>query len=363
MAKTYDVKCVLFTANEKGKTSHKSIDLESFIECLNKPEIKERLEEGKLLGLLTHDGRSRARQGEIPHHDWVMKDPDLCNITRKVTVKDGVVYGYLDLTDTPAAERFKSLYHQGCKIGVSISTQLIEHPDSFQIVEFFGTDFTLRGEFASAQIVEANFSEASPTTPTNFNSSIQFNVPVDPTEKVILGNFSENPTSTKSAKSDIRILEKDFSSSRKQTPGVKDSDFSLKEMLREHTRQPAINLRTRINEVIRWSKMARVKTFQENRTYLRRYILEYVNEWVLLSLGDSTNDLNIAIGLRLSQYCKDRAPMRSLQMQLKRARASMDKNGYMSREIQLKLNEDFASVMNQIYEYINSKIKSEDKKL
>ncbi len=36
MAKTYDVKCVLFTANEKGKTSHKSIDLESFIECLNK---------------------------------------------------------------------------------------------------------------------------------------------------------------------------------------------------------------------------------------------------------------------------------------------------------------------------------------
>lgn len=109
--------------------------------------------------------------------------------------------------------------------------------------------------------------------------------------------------------------------------------------------------------------MARVKTFQENRTYLRRYILEYVNEWVLLSLGDSTNDLNIAIGLRLSQYCKDRAPMRSLQMQLKRARASMDKSGYMSREIQLKLNEDFASVMNQIYEYINSKIKSEDKKL
>ena len=92
--KTYDFKAILFHVGEKGKSSHKSINLDSFIRTMNSPEIRERLNDGKLLGLLTHDGRSRARQGHIPHHDLVMRDPDLVDILREVTIKDGVVYWY-----------------------------------------------------------------------------------------------------------------------------------------------------------------------------------------------------------------------------------------------------------------------------
>lgn len=139
MPKTYDVKAVLFHVGEKGKSSHKAIDYSSFLRTLQDPKIQERLKNGKLLGLLTHDDRAVARSGGIVHHDAIMKSPDLCNILREVTVKDGVVYGYMDLTDTPAAQRFKSLYKQGCKIGVSISTDLIER-DEFEIRELFGVE-------------------------------------------------------------------------------------------------------------------------------------------------------------------------------------------------------------------------------
>ena len=109
--------------------------------------------------------------------------------------------------------------------------------------------------------------------------------------------------------------------------------------------------------------MSRKKTFDENKKFLRRYILEYVNEWIMLSLGNPKSDLNVSLGLRLNTYCNNRSAMRTLQVQLKRARDAMESSGYMSRQIQTSLNEAFSDVMTEIYNYINRKVGSEEKML
>ena len=365
---TYDIKCILFVENEPGKTSGKSIDLPSFVKMMQTPKMQERLHNGMLMGLLTHDGRSRARQGMIPHHDWVMKDPDLCNIMREITVKDGVVYGYLDLTHTPAAERFKSLWKQGCKIAVSISTELHEGPDKFYIDECFGTDFTLRGENPSAQIIEANFSEGDPRRlDPNYDSKIQIgNFSVDPSETRIedvhYADFSEKPVA-KTPKSDFDTENHNEDSDNRKVSGS-CSDFSIREYIRERQRIPAVVFKQRVREVIQYSRLSRAKTFNENKSMLRRYLLEYVNEWITRSLSDPKNDMNIALGLRLSEYCKDRMPMRNLQRYLKRAKQQMtSQGGVMTRDVQTNLNKSFAQMMGQIYDYINSKVNDKGKVL
>lgn len=339
--KVYDVKAILFHIGEKGRSSHKAINYPSFVRTLQDPKIHERLIDGKLLGLLTHDERSVARRGDIPHHDLVMKSPDLCNILREVTTKDGVVYGYLDLTDTPAAQRFKSLYKQGCKIGVSISTDLVEG-DEFEIRELFGVDFTLRPEF-DTPIVEANFSEGKSKMDSNYKADFSFNAKVDPSETVLLsaGDFSEKLEQSK----------------------VESRDFAIRDYLRERQRTPAMVLRNRIMEVIRYAKMCRAKAFDDSKTYLRRYILEYLNEWVTMSIANPNSNLNIALGLRLSEYCKNRTPMRDLQRYLMRARQQLNQTGSMTKEVQTNLNRAFVSLMDEIYSYINEKIGDEDKKL
>jgi len=349
----YDIKCILFHVGEKGKTSHKAVNLQSFIDTLQKPVIQERLKDGKLLGLLTHDGRDTARQAHIPHHDMVMKDPDLCNVLRKVTIKDGTVYAYLDLIKSaPAAQRFMSLWKMGSKIGVSMSTELIEK-DEFYIQDLLGVDATLRAEFDSP-IVEANFSENSKhTIETNWDT-IQMGATVDPSEKVLLGNFSENPVSEPVEK---KTSNGDFSEEKKA------GDFSIREFLRERQRQPAMVLKQRIQEVIRYIRMSTSKSVATNAVFLRRYLLEYINEWILMSVSTPSSDLNISLGLRLTEYCKDRMPMRSLQLALRKARAQMEQSHSMTKNIQSELNSSFASVMNQIYDYVNEKVGNADKKI
>ena len=346
----YDIKCILFHIGEKGKTSHKAINYPSFVETLNKPVIQQRLKDGLLLGLLTHCDRDKARQSHIPHHDMVMRDPDLCNILRKVTTKDGVVYGYMDLTDTEASKRVRSLWKQGCKLGVSISTELVEK-DEFFITDLLGVDITLRPEF-DTPILEGNFSELQPNQKldTEYKGFSVGEFTVDSSETVIAGDFSEGESDV----SNVNFIQLDTD---------KPEDFSVREYLRERSRKPAQVLKARIRDVIAFMRMSRVKAVQDNRTFLRRYILQYVNEWVMASVNDPKNDLNIAVGLRLTEYCENRRPMRELQLQLKRARSQITSTGAMSRDIQSKVNTAFSDVMKEIYNYINSKVNNEDKRI
>lgn len=347
----YDLKVILFHVGEKGKTSKKAVNLQSFIDTVQKPVIQERLNDGKLLGLLTHDGRKVARTADIPHHDMVMKDPDLCNILRKITIKDGVVYAYLDLVkDAPAAKRFMTLWKMGSKIGVSMSTELIER-DEFFIQDLLGVDCTLRSEFDSP-IVEANFSEGKRGVDANYDE-IVIGAEVDPTEKVILGNFSENVEPVTNVEVEVSG---EFSES-------KSRDFSIRDFLRERQRQPAMVLKQRLNEVIRYMRFSTPKSISQNSVFLRRYILEYIHEWIMMSVATPSSDLNISLGLRLSEYCKDRVPMRELQVALRKARSQMSDSGSMLKSVQSDLNKAFARVMSQIYDYVNSKVDNEDKKI
>ena len=66
----YDVKALLLTFGEEGRTSHKEIDKDSILKVLQSQLIQERMRDGKLLGLLTHDGRDRARNNpKLTHTD------------------------------------------------------------------------------------------------------------------------------------------------------------------------------------------------------------------------------------------------------------------------------------------------------
>ena len=132
-------------------------------------------------------------------------------------------------------------------MGVSMSTELIEGRDEFEIVELLGVDITLRPEFSSP-IVETNFSENdSRRLDTNFNPHFEFGATVGEGEVSIFKDFSEDEHEVQ--------------------PKVESGDFSLRESLREKTLQPAMVLRNRINEVIRWIKMSRKKTFDENKKF------------------------------------------------------------------------------------------------
>jgi hypothetical protein len=349
---TYDIKSVLFHIGEKGKTSHKAINYNSFLETFNKPVIQQRLKDGLLMGLLTHFERDKARSAHIPHHDMVMRDPDLCNILRKVTVKDGVVYGYLDLTDTEAGKRVKALWKQQVKLGVSISTELVER-DEFFIKDFYGVDITTRPEF-DTPIVEGNFSERTGRADSCFEGFQLGCITADPTETV-LGDFSEVKPEEKS-----ESKFKDFSESKKEAP---QKDFSVREYLRERQKKPAMVLKARIKDIILYLRMSRAALVRENKTFLRRYISEYINEWILVSINQPNSDFNLSLGLRLSEYCKDRAPMRDLQIALRRAKAQIEGNGAISKDVQSKLNLEFQHVLNEIYDYINSKVDNEDKRI
>ena len=140
-------------------------------------------------------------------------------------------------------------------------------------------------------------------------------------------------------------------------------DFSIREFLRERQRQPAMVLKQTIQEVIHYIRMATPKSVSSNAVFLRRYLLEYINEWIMMSVSTPSSDLNISLGLRLTEYCKDRMPMRNLQLSLKKARSQMEQTHSMTKNVQSELNSTFATVMNQIYDYVNSKVNNDDKKI
>ena len=109
--------------------------------------------------------------------------------------------------------------------------------------------------------------------------------------------------------------------------------------------------------------MSRAGLVKENKTFLRRYISEYINEWILVSINQPNSDFNISLGLRLTEYCKNRAPMRDLQMALRRAKSQIESNGSLTKEVQSKLNLEFQNVLSEIYDYINEKVNNEDKRI
>ena len=294
------VKAILFRKGEKGKTTHKSINVQSFKDLVYSDEYKAKLDEGKLLGLFTHLGRSDARSNNLPHCDNVAAHDHLCNILRGIEEDDDCIYGCFELVDTDAAKRFKDLVKMGVDIGVSISTELVEGADEFFIKKFHGVDFTLEPEFSS-KMVSYNFSAKDASGKTRIN--------------------------------------------------VQSPDFSINEYIRDASLSPAAILKLRIQEVTRYTRFNRAKTVEERRPELRSYISSFIRNYISKVIANG-GSFNIAIGLRLDQYLKDKSPLRILQVNLKRAQGQLKDIGYMSSDIQKSIDRSYKEIMDQIYDYI-----------
>lgn len=312
----FDVKAILFHKNERGKSSHKSINVESFRELLNSDEYQAKLRDGKLAGLLTHAGRKTARENtNIPHADNVIIDDNLCNILRAVDEDDECVYGYFDLYDADnpksAAYKLKKLWKMGTKIGVSISTELVESANEFFIKKFHGVDFTLYPEFTSP-IIQVNFSAQE-----------------DGSTKII-----------------------------NEEPNLMIGNFSLKEYMREQSLSPYAILRGRIDEVVRFLRFHGNNKVNNERWLLKSYIGSYIRSYVNKAM--SSGDINLMMTLRLDSYCTDRRALRELQISLNRAKSQLRQNGYMTSDVQRSVDKSYTAVMSSIYDYINKKSKVEE---
>jgi len=311
----YQMKAILFRKGEKGKSTHKMIDVESFTNLLKSPEYIEKLQDGKLLGLLTHESRKKARESHIPHVDTVAIDPNLLNVMRDWDEDDDCVYGYFDLLDTEAATRFKNLVRMGVKFGVSISTELVELADRFIIKKLNGVDCTIAPEY-SAPILEMNFSEDESGTANIFNSNAE----------VKLGDFSQ---------------------------------AQLKAHIMESNLRPNQILRERIRDVIAYTKMWNANKVGMAKPYLKSYIAVYVKSAINKAMK-SNEVVNLTMYLGLQNYMQSLKPARDLQMALKRARDQLSTSGVMTSDVQRGLNKSFSDTMNEIYDYINKKAKTEE---
>ena len=309
LPESYKVKAILFHKGDVGKSSHKVIDWRAFLDLVYGPEYQEKIKSRKLLGLLTHSGRKSARSGIIPHADTVMIDKDLCNVLIGVDDDDTCVYGYFDLVPGEAADRFVKLYKMGTKIGVSISTELMDMDGVYEIKILHGVDFTLYPEFDSP-IVDANFSLAS-------NQSFEADYPVE-------------------------------------SPNLVYGDCSLKDYIRESTYPPYRILKDRINEAVNYVKFSREKVVYSNKKFIKSYISSYIKRFAGECMRPDTN-INIALGLRLDEYVKDRSVVRELNMALNTAKSEMGYNKAMTPSTQKRLNEAYSKLMTEIYDYIESK--------
>ena len=311
----YDCIAKLFTFNEPGKTSHMAIDVPSFRSLIQSDGVQKDLREGKLLGLLSHEGRSRARASNLPHCDIVATDPDVLWVLKGVWEDNNSFYGGFNfLKHSKAAKKVKDLYKAGTKLYISISTELVIQDRKYIIKKLWGADLTLRPEFVSAEVLDGNF------------------------------DFSEGKTI---------MVNLCFETS---------SDFSLKEYIKERQMyRPALFFRRRVQEVIRYIRFNRPEIIQQNREFLLRYISEYLLEWVQRAYRNPDDKFNLMFELKLTEYCKDFTPIRYLQIYLTRARAEVDSQGQITKPTQTKLNSSFNDVCDQIFDYINSKTKNPEK--
>ena len=312
----YDCVAKLFTFDEPGKTSHMAIDVPSFRTLIKSDEIQKDLREGKLLGLLSHEGRKKARVSNLPHCDIVSLDPNVLWVMKGVWEDNNAFYGGFNfLKHSKAAEEVKDLYKAGTKLYISISTELVIKNGRYFIKRLWGADLTLRPEFTSAEILNGNF------------------------------DFSEGQTI------DANLY---FESS--------SMDFSLKEYIKERQMyRPALFFRRRVQEIIRYIKFARPQTVRQNREYLIRYLSEYLLEWVQRAYRNPDDKFNLMFELKLSEYCKDFQSLRYLQIYLTRARAEVDSQGQITKVTQTKLNSSFNDVCDQLFNYINEKVKNPEK--
>lgn len=140
----------------------------------------------------------------------------------------------------------------------------------------------------------------------------------------------------------------------------KTTNFSIQQYITELTMQPYAILFRRVNEVIQLCRAKKQEWIDSNIDRLKSYFDSYVLTWINSSLNANT-EFNIAIGLRLNKFNIDQESMRQLNLTIKKMKAQLASTGFISKIIQQQLNNQFQSIENDLYKFIDEKIKSSGK--
>ena len=308
---------VLFRKGEYGKTTHKKINVPEFQKLIKSPELQSDLTNGRLLGLFTHSDRNSCRtKPGAPVADNVANSQDLATKVLSIYETPVDFQAELEVLDTPKGDRFVDLTHSGTKFCVSMSTESDPIGDEYFVRKLWGVDITLLPEFTS-DITAVNFSQQNTMSNPNYitNENTQY------------------------------------------------LEFSIKDYIRERTvYTPSLVLKNRILEVIRYVNMNKFATVQKEKDIIRRYITEYLKEYIGKAVRSSDN-INLILNLRLNTYLapNEMREIRKLQVALNKAKSTLNDDGTIMRQQQVIIEETFNILIRAIFDYIDEKVDNPDK--
>lgn len=319
------VKMVDFT---KPGVGTKQVMVESsFIDnVINNSYAQARLENGMMKCLFTHQGRdyADADKSETPYDDLIATHPDLCGVIRDIWVENHIAYAAIDLFDPvafPAAGKVKDIVRKGTYLGVSMATDSdYDINRNFVLNELLGCDFTTDNFFIGSGIVsiKKNFS--------NGKSKSGFHL-----------NFS-----SKSNKDEIVVREKNM------------VNFALRDVIREAKKPYYLVLAGRIRDTIRTLKNMDPESINSNRQYILAYVNDLIYNW-LSNAMNGPGKININLGLRLNQFVKDPKVVTDFYQKINIVKNTYRSQGYMTKQIQEKMNTSMSELINSLWEYICEK--------
>lgn len=297
--------------SKRSRSEKKFIDKESVLQTVNSPEFQDRLTNGRMLGLFTHRGRNdRLLARDVPYEDAILLSPDFVNVTREVEVTDEGAFAGMDIVNYNQGPLVKEMLKSKLPISVSMATKSVPTRDAYIVKDIMGIDFTMKPDL-DASVISVNFSQEDK-----------------------LYHISQ----------EVDVV------------AVTDKNFSIQDYVREMQLVPAVLLKRRVDEVIRFCSAKPQKFISEKLPIVKNYVETYIYQWVLTTMQDPTSNFNLSIGLRLSQYVSDRKVINDLQRILIRVRNELQTKGTITPTYQTQVNNQFQMLMARIYEYIGEQL-------
>lgn len=155
-------------------------------------------------------------------------------------------------------------------------------------------------------------------------------------------------------------------------------NFSLQMYLREKKQNPREVLRRRIQYLTNYLKSKSVENLIQDRDYL----LEYIREPLLYNIvrymkglmkdpkamtegedssGGQAGGANLMIALGIAQYITDKKKVMDLQNALRRLAPQLAKDGYLRRDLQIKVTQAYAPLFSDMIQTIEKKYVPEEK--
>ena len=338
------VRLVSFNLGGAKQNHCTRMDKQSFLDnVINSEEFNFRLSNGHCLGVYSHSDRKIADKAgmeeEIPYIDSIAKSNLLANVMRTCYIAEDTsgssAYSDIDILDTPAGERFKSLARAKVWQGISMSTRsnYDASTKTYYIQKLLGTDFTLNPFFLGSGLVSCNrnFSVLDPETTGDFKNEI---VHFSGVEIVTVPTFDEqlNADKTEEAISNQQSLEGET------------VNYDFRGYLREFRRPLFQTLNIRVREVMRYLRGMSDKDIALQREPIKNYLNDIIYNWISLALKNPGR-ININIGLRLNLFLKDTSVIQKFNTRINILKNVFLSMGYLSKQYQdvLKL------IMNDLF--------------